>query len=199
MMNVEHATVAVERHAWAGEVLFYFSLHAEVFRNTRGESMLAVEQPYLVGNLKGMLQIVSGKEDDFLQGVCQTMEKHHHRHFGWVVEIGGGLIEVDDGCFLCDGFGYHHFLLLTITEGFHLTVFQFGDAHPLQAFLNGFLVFLIQFSPKTCIWTAPDSHHFAHCEILDVGVVGQHHAEQFRKLLWAVGIHTSIVNQNLAA
>lgn len=78
--------------------------------------------------------------------------------------------------------GNHHLLSLTVGERLYHPIFQFSNAHHLNRLRNDGLVLNSEFSPKARIRHTAHPHHLRHTEILNIGLIGQHNADELRPL-----------------
>ena len=102
----------------------------EVFGDAGEDVLVVAGEPYAVGGLEGKVEFVGGDENGLVLFPGQGAEQAHNLDAVIQVEVGGGLVQEDNGCGLGQGTGDHGHLELTVGELIELFV---GDTPDTDA------------------------------------------------------------------
>lgn len=89
-----------------------------------------------------------GKKNRFIGLAAQPVKQLHHLHFTGEIEKCRRFVQKDHRSLLCQRFGNHHFLSLTITQGMHHAVCQVLNLHQSNGTFDHLLIFSAKCSPK---------------------------------------------------
>ena len=117
-----------------------------------------------------------GKKNRFIGLAAQPVKQLHHLHFTGEIEKCRRFVQKDHRSLLCQRFGNHHFLSLTITQGMHHAVCQVLNLHQSNGTFDHLLIFSAKCSPKTGIRTASQAYKLVHRHIANITFLSEHYA-----------------------
>ena len=140
--------------------------------------MLVLYFHQLVAQLCGELQVVCAHEYGLALVVGESGKSLHYGHLAGIIEKGGRLVEHDDGCMLCQGFGYHHLLALAVAQSAHASGGERGYAYRLHCLADEAAVVVAQPAPEPRVGGSAHAHHLCGGERGGERTVGEHHAHE---------------------
>ena len=129
---------------------------------------------------------------------CEAVQKLHDFDFAGIVEEGGGLVEKDDGCLLCECFCNHHLLPFAVAECLYHAVLQVFYSHIVDGFCDDIFVCRRQFPPESGIGASPESYEFADGHVLQGWSLSEHNAYEPRQFFVGISSQRLTLYQHVA-
>ena len=144
---------------------------------------IGMDEPDEVGQFEDQFDFVGRTEDGLVLLDGNVAQQLKCMDLVGVVEEGSRFVEQDDVSLLCYGLSYHDLLSFAIAESMDHAVGQMRDAYTLKARVDNGSVGSRKTPKQRRVGSAPQAHHIANRETMDVAVVGEDDAEDAGEVL----------------